>query len=84
MAEASLLIRTEVHYLSPLQTMDLLQEELLLHLLKLRLLLVCIELLNMLQRDRLRQADLDSLEFLNFFLGQYSNTNINLISFNYF
>ena len=71
MAEASLLIRTEVHFPSPLQTMDLLREELLLHLLKLRLLLVCIELLNMLQRDRRRQADLNSLEFLNFFLGQY-------------
>ena len=84
MAEASLLIRTEVHFPSPLQTMDLLQEELLLHLLKLRLLLVCIELLNMLQRNQLRQADHDSLEFLNYFLGQYFNTNINLISFNYF
>ena len=84
MAEHSQLIRIVVHYPSPLQTMDRLREELLLHLLKLRLLLVCIELLNMLQRNQLRQADLDSLEFLNYFLGQYSNTNINLISFNYF
>ena len=57
MVEASQQLRTEVHCLYPLQTMDLLQEELLLHLLKHRLRLVCTELLNMLQKDQPKQAD---------------------------
>ena len=57
MVEVSQQLRTEVHYPYPLQTMDLLQEELLLHLLKHRLRLVCIELLNMLQKDQPKQAD---------------------------
>ena len=57
MVEVSQQLRTEVHCLYPLQTMDLLQEELLLHLLKHRLRLVYTELLNMLQKDQPKQAD---------------------------
>ena len=57
MVEVSQQLKTEVLFPYPLQTMDLLQEELLLHLLKHRLRLVCIELLNMLQKNQPKQAD---------------------------